>query len=73
MVVTFRSPAEFPGMVLPAGTYVFRLADGDSNTVEILNKYENHLYGSFVAIPDDRRVPAKLPSTFEQRAAVGRK
>lgn len=63
MVVTFRRPSKFPGLVLPAGTYVFRLADADSNTVEILNKDENHLYGTFVAHPDEPRAPLN-PSTF---------
>jgi hypothetical protein len=36
--LTFNRPVEVPGMVLGAGTYVFRLADVvDRNVVQILN------------------------------------
>lgn len=58
--------------VLPAGTYVFKLADSmaDRNIVEVFNKDEDHLYGIFLAIPDYRLKPADKPIiTFEERAA----
>ena len=70
--VTFSGPVEIPGRVLPAGTYVFKLADSmsDRNVVEVYNKNENHLYGIFLAIPDYRLKPAGKPViTFEERAA----
>jgi hypothetical protein len=71
-IVTFSGPVEIPGQVLPAGTYVFKLADSmsDRNIVEVFNKDENHLYGIFLAIPDYRLKPADKPIiTFEERAS----
>ena len=71
-IFTFSGPVEIPGRVLPAGTYVFKLADSlaDRNVVEVFNKHENHLYGIFLAIPDYHLQPAGKPIiTFEERAA----
>jgi len=69
---TFSAPVEIPGQVLPAGTYVFRLADSasDRNIVQVFDKSENHLYGTFLAVPDYRMTPSSKPIiTFEERAA----
>jgi hypothetical protein len=71
-VVTFNEPVEIPGMVLPAGTYVFKLMDSESdrNIVQIFNKDENHLYATILAIPDDRLKPTgKTVINFEERPA----
>jgi hypothetical protein len=71
-VFTFSGPVEIPGMVLPAGTYVFKLADSESdrNIVQVFNKDENHLYGTFLAIPDYRmKTPSRPIITFDERAA----
>jgi hypothetical protein len=71
-IFTFSGPAEIPGQVLSAGTYVFKLADSssDRNIVQVFNKNENHLYGTFLAIPDYRLKPTgKVIITFEERAA----
>jgi hypothetical protein len=71
-VVTFSGPVEIPGQVLPAGTYVFKVADSqsDRNVVEVYNKDENHLWGTFLAVPDYRLRPRGKPIvTFEERAA----
>ena len=71
-IITFSGPVEIPGQVLPAGTYVFKLADSasDRNIVEVYNKNENHMYGFFLAIPDYRLKPRSKPIiTFEERAA----
>jgi hypothetical protein len=71
-VFTFSGPVEIPGRVLEPGTYVFKLADSqsDRNIVEVFNKKENHLYGIFLAIPDYHLKPAGKPIlTFEERAA----
>jgi len=70
-VFTFSGPVEIPGRVLPAGAYVFKLLDSDSDRhiVEVLNKAENHVYGIFLAIPDYRMRPSSHPIiTFEERA-----
>jgi hypothetical protein len=55
--LTFSQPIEVPGQVLPAGTYVFRLASSDSNLniVQIFNSDQSHLYGSFQTISAERR------------------
>jgi hypothetical protein len=71
-VFTFSGPVEIPGQVLEAGTYVFKLADSasDRNIVQVFNKDENHLIGTFLAIPDYRIQPADKPIiTFEERPA----
>jgi len=71
-VFTFKNPVEVPGQVLLPGTYVFKLADSssDRNIVQVFNKNETHLYGTFLAISDYRVKPAgKAIITFDERAA----
>ena len=71
-VFTFNGPVEIPGQVLEPGTYVFKLMDSmsDRDIVQVFNKNENHLYGTFLAIPDYRLKPTGKPIiTFEERAA----
>jgi len=71
-IFTFSGPVEIPGQVLPAGTYVFKLANSmaDRNIVEVFNKDETHLYGFFLAVPDYHLKPADKPIiTFAERAA----
>jgi len=70
--VTFAEPVEIPGQVLPAGTYVFKLADNDAdrNVVQIFNKDENHIYATILAIPDYRLEPSgRAVINFEERAS----
>jgi len=68
-IVTFDQPVEIPGMVLPAGTYVFRRASStDPNVVRISGKDEKHVYATLLTIPDYRMNPAdKTVITFEER------
>jgi hypothetical protein len=68
--ITFTQPVEIPGMVLPAGTYVFKLANSESdrNIVLIYNAQETHLYKIVLAINNYRLVPKdKSVITFEER------
>jgi hypothetical protein len=73
--VTFSAPFEIPGVgaqVLPAGTYVFRLLDSQSNRniVQIFNADESHVYATILAIPNYRlRATDKTVMTFAERAA----
>jgi hypothetical protein len=70
-VFSFSGPVEVPGQVLEPGTYVFKLMDSqsDRNIVQVFNKRENHLFGTFLTIPDYRLKPAgKTIITFEERA-----
>ncbi len=71
-VFTFSGPVEIPGQVLSAGTYVFKLADSqsDRNIVQVFSEDEKHLYGTFLTISDLRLRPAgKTIITFEETAA----
>jgi hypothetical protein len=56
-IVTFSGPVEIPGQVLPAGTYVFKIADSQStnNVVQVFSADEKHLYGNFLSIPEQRQ------------------
>src|SRR6516225_7237823 len=69
-VFTFSAPVEIPGQVLLPGTYVFKLADSssDRNIVQVFDKDQQHLYGTFLAIPDYRLKPSDKPIiTFSER------
>jgi hypothetical protein len=71
-IFTFSGPVEIPGQVLPAGTYVFKLANSQSSRhiVQIFNKDENQVLGTFLAIPDYRLKPSDKPIIrFEERAS----
>src|SRR6266851_7588456 len=71
-VFTFSAPVEIPGQVLQAGTYVFKLADSssDRDIVQVFSKDEKHLYGTFLAVPDQRLRPAGKPIiTFDEGVA----
>jgi hypothetical protein len=71
-VFTFNAPVEIPGQILPAGTYVFKLADSQSNRhiVQVFNKEESRVYGTFLAIPNYRLRPAhETIVTFHERPA----
>jgi hypothetical protein len=70
-VVTFSEPVEVPGKDLPAGTYVFKLADSNSDRsiVEIFTKDEEHLLTTFIAVPKARLTPANTTIvTFEEKS-----
>jgi len=73
-ILTFSGPVEIPGfhgpMVLPAGTYVFKLLDSqsDRNIVQIFNRDQSHLYATILAIPDYRLRPTGTTVIkFEER------
>jgi hypothetical protein len=71
-VLTFSAPVEIPGQVLPAGTYVFKLANSESgrNVVEIFSEDQKHLFATIMAIPDYRSEPTdQTVVTFEERTA----
>jgi hypothetical protein len=69
--VTFTRPVELPGVVLPAGTYVFKLANSNSNRhiVQVFNAEENKIFATILAIPNYRLTPTdKVVMPFEERA-----
>ena len=77
-VVTFSGPVEIPGVhlagwgVLPAGTYVFKILDSqsDRHIVQIFNKEETIVYATVLAIPNYRlKATDKTVITFSERPA----
>jgi hypothetical protein len=77
-VITFSGPVEIPGVhltgwgVLPAGTYVFKILDSqsDRHIVQIFNKDETEIYATVLAIPNYRlKATDKTVVTFTERPA----
>lgn len=77
-VITLSAPVEIPGVhlagwgVLPAGTYVFKILDSqsDRHIVQIFNKEETTIYATILAIPNFRlKVTDKTVLTFRERPA----
>jgi LPXTG-motif cell wall-anchored protein len=77
-VMTFSGPVEIPGVhlkgwgVLPAGTYVFKILDSqsDRHIVQIFNKDETQVFATILAIPNYRLKPTgKTVVTFWERPA----
>jgi hypothetical protein len=77
-VITFSGPVEIPGVhlkgwgVLPAGTYVFKIVDSqsDRHIVQIFSEDEKTVYATILAIPNYRlKVTGKTVVTFRERPA----
>jgi len=70
---TFSAPVEIPGVALPAGTYMFKLADADGsrNVIRVLSKDGTKVYSTFFAIPDDRLTPTDKPVVTFEETPVG--
>lgn len=53
-IVTFADSVEIPGQILPAGTYVFKLADSSANRgiVEIWTGDQTQLLATLITVPD---------------------
>jgi hypothetical protein len=59
-VVTFSAPVQVSGKTLPAGAYVFKLADSlaSRDIVEIFSPDRQHLVTTFLATATTRLTPA---------------
>jgi len=69
-IVTFSDAVEIPGQVLPAGTYVFKLANSasDRHIVQIWNEDENQILATIFAIPSYRLdAPDRTIFEFDER------
>jgi hypothetical protein len=56
--ITFSQPIQIPGRVLPAGTYLFKLASTDDlNVVQVFNADRTVLYANLQTIATDRPEP----------------
>lgn len=76
--ITFSGPVEIPGVhlagwgVLPAGTYVFKIlnSQSDRHIVQIFSKDEKTVYATVLAIPNYRmKATDKTVVTFRERPA----
>jgi hypothetical protein len=74
--ITFSGPVEIPGVhltgwgILPAGTYVFKILDSqsDRHIVQIFNKDQTIIYATILAIPNYRlKATDKTVMTFRER------
>lgn len=65
-IVTFGEDVAIPGQILPAGTYVFKLANlnSDRHIVQIWNAYGDQLIATTMTIPSTRLEPFSR-SVFE--------
>jgi len=77
-VMTFSGPVEIPGVhlkgwaVLPAGTYVFKILDSqsDRHIVQIFSQDEKAIYATILAIPNYRlKATDETVVTFRERPA----
>ena len=70
---TFSQPVAIPGAVLPAGEYVFRLADPDSGRgiVQVLNRETGEAHGMFFTTHAERGSVADMPEVTLGEAPEG--
>jgi hypothetical protein len=59
-IVTFSAPVSLPGVTLPAGSYMFKLADSqvNRNIVQVFDKDRTKILATILAIPAERNEPA---------------
>jgi hypothetical protein len=57
--ISFSKSIQIPGQILPAGTYLFRLVDSnsDENFVQIFNPEGTVLYATLATVPTQRLEP----------------
>ena len=57
--ISFSEPIQIPGQILPAGTYLFRLVDSnsDENLVQVFNADQTVLYATLETVPTQRPEP----------------
>lgn len=71
-ILTFSGPVQIPGATLPAGSYVFKLADipGNRHVVQVFDKDEKKIYTTMLAIPNERLEASDKPIVlFSERAS----
>jgi hypothetical protein len=71
-VFTFSGPVALPGVTLPAGQYLFRLADPtERKVVQVLSADGKTTYGMFFSLPAERFEPASAPEVRFMETAAG--
>ncbi|MGH8185866.1 MAG: hypothetical protein ACREUC_04835 [Steroidobacteraceae bacterium] len=69
--LTFSSTVELPGVTLQPGTYLFKLADSQSNRhiVQVLSQDEKQIHATILAVPAERlEVTGENVVTFRETA-----
>lgn len=61
VIFTFSAPVTLPGVTLPTGSYLFRVATPDRNVVQVLSADGTKIYGTFFAISAYRNVRPENP------------
>jgi hypothetical protein len=72
--ISFSAPVQIPGHVLPAGTYLFELADHGSepNVVQVFSSDRTVLYGTFLTVATQRQDPTgKTTVTLAEPESAG--
>ena len=72
-VFTFNRPISVPGVTLPAGKYMFRLVDTETNrkVVQVLDEHGRKPYAMLHTIPDIRRDASGSPEVRFMETAKG--
>jgi hypothetical protein len=68
--LTFSGPVQLPGVTLPGGTYMFKLADPDTGrrVIQVWDKDGMKLYTTLLTIPDQRMEASDKPAVmFSER------
>jgi hypothetical protein len=70
---TFNSPVELPGVALPPGRYMFRIADPDraGRVVQVLSADGKKVFGTFFAVPAARNDVPSMPEVRFMETAAG--
>jgi hypothetical protein len=72
-ILNFSGPVQIPGATLPAGSYVFKLADipGNRHVVQVFDKDEKKIYTTLLAVPNQRMEPTDKPIILFSERATG--
>lgn len=68
--LTINAPVEIPGVVLPPGSYMFRLLDSGETggVVQVFSRDGSTLYSTFLSIPVERTRPSSKPVVVLEKA-----
>jgi hypothetical protein len=71
--LTFSAPVSLPGVVLPAGTYLFSHPECSSsnNILRITSADGSRLYATLLVIPEDRPTPSDEPTVVFEETRPG--
>jgi hypothetical protein len=72
-ILTFSGPVQIPGATLPAGSYVFKLADipGNRHVVQVFDKAEKKIFTTLLALPNQRMDATDKPIVLFSERATG--